>query len=165
MGKEIFWHWTVAIMSKKLVGNKFWNSGQLPIWLPPGYATAWMLSLTVERNHINEVKQFDEMLQDFMTNVKKDMKLVDKLELTDSFGKLNEKDIDIFEYFRETKKEIHYALCDAIDTSRVMDLFSKLIDKTTKYFYETHEKVNAHLLRNIHEFIFKLLNFFGLNYD
>jgi hypothetical protein len=38
MGSKIFWHWAIAIISKKLVGNKLWNGGQLPNWPPPGYA-------------------------------------------------------------------------------------------------------------------------------
>jgi hypothetical protein len=29
---------------KKSVGNKFWISGQLPIWPPPGYAIAFVAS-------------------------------------------------------------------------------------------------------------------------
>jgi hypothetical protein len=34
VGNKIFWHWTIAVISKKLVGNKLWNGGQLPNWLP-----------------------------------------------------------------------------------------------------------------------------------
>jgi hypothetical protein len=38
VGSKIFWYWAIAIISKKLVGNKLWNGGQLPNWPPPGYA-------------------------------------------------------------------------------------------------------------------------------
>ena len=125
----------------------------------------WMSSLTVDRNNIEEVTQFEEMLKNFILDVKRDMNLVGQFNLADSFIKLNEKDIDIFEYFRKTKNQIHHKLCDGIDTSGAMDLLRQLIDKTTTYFYESHENVNARLLGNIHEFIFKLLNIFGLYYD
>jgi cysteinyl-tRNA synthetase len=125
----------------------------------------WMSSLTVDQNNIDEIKQFEKMLKNFISDVKRDMNLVGQLNLADSFIKLNEKDIDIFEYFRKIKKQIHHALCDCIDTSSAMDLLRQLIDTTIKYFYESHENVNVHSLENILEFIFKLLHIFGLNYD
>jgi hypothetical protein len=36
--------WAIVTITKKSVGNKFWISGQLPIWPPPGYATAFVAS-------------------------------------------------------------------------------------------------------------------------
>ena len=39
-GIKIFPQWAIAVISKKLVGNKLWNGRQLPNWPPPGYANA-----------------------------------------------------------------------------------------------------------------------------
>jgi len=38
MSIKIFPQWAITIISKKLVGNKLWNGGQLPNWPPPRYA-------------------------------------------------------------------------------------------------------------------------------
>jgi hypothetical protein len=48
MSIKIFPQWAIAIISKKLVGNKLWNGGQLPNWPPPGYANEFLLTLTPE---------------------------------------------------------------------------------------------------------------------
>ncbi len=48
MGSKIFWHGPIAIISKNLMGNQFWNSERLPNWPPPGYANGRGIKI----NHI-----------------------------------------------------------------------------------------------------------------
>ena len=84
----------------------------------------------------------------------------------DSFQKWGETEIALNEELQKCKENVHLALCDNIDTRRVLETLRDLVNAGNSYVLnkdKTKEAKNRALLEEMAAYITKIFNILGLN--
>ena len=125
---------------------------------------SWSSTLDYSDKGMEQAISYERLLNEFFLNVKTHLRLMkQQTNSTQTFTKFDEHDLPLNERFLATKRNIHRALCDSMDTPTAMDLLRQLISTTNIYMNRSDAKVNRHLLRNIALYITRMLTMFGLN--
>ncbi len=90
---------------------------------------------------------------------------MERCKIFDPYTKFSEHDLILNKRFSEIRKQIHLAFSDSINTPTIMDNMHQLISTTNIYVYTPNINLNGPLLRNIADYITRLLSTFGLNFS
>ena len=124
---------------------------------------SWSSTLDYSDHGMEKALSYEKMLNEFFLNVKTHLRSLKQLNLSNAFTKYDERDLALNERFSSSKKEVHLALCDSIDTPSVMEVIRQLVSQSNIYMNTTNATINRLLLRNIAAYITRLINIFGLN--
>ena len=124
---------------------------------------SWSSTLDYSDHGMEKALTYEKMLDEFFLNIKAQIRSMKPLSHSDAYTKFNERDLKLNEDFSSTQKQIHFALCDSIDTPTSMEQIRQLVTMTNIYMNERNTTVNQLLLRNIAVYITRLINIFGLN--
>lgn len=124
---------------------------------------SWSSTLDYSDHGMEKALTYEKMLDEFFLNIKAQIRSMKPLSHSDAYTKFNERDLKLNEDFSSTQKQIHFALCDSIDTPTAMEQIRQLVTTTNIYMNERNTTVNQLLLRNIAVYITRLINIFGLN--
>lgn len=78
--------------------------------------------------------------------------------------KLNDIDLILFNKFTFSKHKILKSMCDCIKTKNVMVDLQKLAELTIDYIKGERKTFNNYLLKNIYDYIIRMLQIFGLEF-
>lgn len=118
---------------------------------------SWKDTLDYSSNTMEIAIRFEKFLNEFFLNVKDLIRQKKSEEMT----KLNEKDLELSVKFLDSKKAVHGALCDNIDTKSSLDAIRELIGHCNVYLRDNGQVVNVQLLEEIAIYITELLQVFG----
>jgi cysteinyl-tRNA synthetase len=124
---------------------------------------SWSSTLDYSDHGMEKALSYEKMLNEFFLNIKTHLRSMKQLNHSDAYTKFDEHDLTLNERFSITKKQIHLALCDSIDTPTVMEQIRQLVSTTNIYMNTANTTINRLLLRNIAAYITRLINIFGLN--
>lgn len=120
---------------------------------------SWRDTLDYSDNTMDFAISYEKVLNEFFLNVK------DVIQTTNISGesaklvKWNEKEMELNRIFLRTKRMIHEALCDNVDTRTVLDRIRECISSCNVYMAKGTNDV--HLLKNIALYITDLMRIFG----
>lgn len=123
---------------------------------------SWKDTLDYSANTMEIAIKYEKLLNEFFLNVKDLIRQRKSSEMT----KLTPRDLDLSGKFIETKKNVHAALCDNIDTKAALDAIREVISNANIYLRDTSAaQVNVQLLEDIAIYITDLLKVFGAIQD
>ena len=118
---------------------------------------SWKDTLDYSANTMEIAIRYEKLLNEFFLNVKD---LIRQYK-TKEMKKYTQRDLDLSNKFYETKKSVHAALCDNIDTKSALDAIRELISHANIYIRDIQASVNVQLLEEIAIYITELLQIFG----
>lgn len=121
---------------------------------------SWKDTLDYSANTMEIAVKYEKLLSEFFLNVKDMIRQKKSTEMS----KFTQRDLDLSLKFYETKKNVHAALCDNIDTKSALDAIREVISNANIYIREVTD-INTQLLEEIAIFITNLLKIFGAIID
>lgn len=119
---------------------------------------SWKDTLDYSSNTMEIAIRYEKLLNEFFLNVKDLIRQNKSKEMK----KYTERDLDLSNKFYETKKSVHAALCDNIDTKSSLDSIRELISHANIYIRDIQsENINVQILEDIAIYITELLQIFG----
>lgn len=118
---------------------------------------SWKDTLDYSANTMEIAIRYEKLLNEFFLNVKDLIRQSNSKDMK----KFTERDLDLSNKFFETKKSVHAALCDNIDTKSALDSIRELISHSNIYIRDIQSSVNVQLLEDIAVYITELLQIFG----
>jgi cysteinyl-tRNA synthetase len=118
---------------------------------------SWKDTLDYSANTMEIAIRYEKMLNEFFLNVKDLIRQRKSNEMV----KFTERDLDLSGKFYDTKKAVHEALCDNIDTKSALDAIRELISHANIYLRDIQANANVQLLEEIAVYITNLLEVFG----
>ncbi|XP_070507049.1 cysteine--tRNA ligase, cytoplasmic [Chironomus tepperi] len=118
---------------------------------------SWKDTLDYSANTMEIAIRYEKLLNEFFLNVKD----LARQYKTKEMKKYTERDLDLSNKFFDTKKAVHAALCDNIDTKSALDSIRELISHANIYIRDIQSAVNVQLLEEIAIYITELLQIFG----
>lgn len=123
---------------------------------------SWKDTLDYSANTMEIAVKYEKLLSEFFLNVKDLMRQKKSTEMS----KFSQRDLDLSFKFYETKRNVHAALCDNIDTKSALDAIREIISNANIYIREVSTTdINAQLLEEIAIYITNLLKIFGAIQD
>lgn len=123
---------------------------------------SWKDTLDYSANTMEIAVKYEKLLSEFFLNVKDLMRQKKSTEMS----KFSQRDLDLSFKFYETKRNVHAALCDNIDTKSALDAIREIISNANIYIREVSTTdINAQLLEDIAIYITNLLKIFGAIQD
>lgn len=123
---------------------------------------SWKDTLDYSANTMEIAVKYEKLLSEFFLNVKDLMRQKKSTEMS----KFSQRDLDLRSKFYETKRNVHAALCDNIDTKSALDAIREIISNANIYIREVSTTdINAQLLEDIAIYITNLLKIFGAIQD
>lgn len=123
---------------------------------------SWKDTLDYSANTMEIAVKYEKLLSEFFLNVKDLMRQKKSTEMS----KFSQRDLDLSFKFYETKRNVHAALCDNIDTKSALDAIREIISNANIYIREVSTRdINAQLLEDIAIYITNLLKIFGAIQD
>lgn len=124
---------------------------------------SWKDTLDYSENTMEIAKSYEKLFNEFFLTTKDLTKSFNDLSFSDRFVKWSSAELEIENKFKKMKCDVHNALCDNVDTRKVLDSFRDIIGICNTYI--RGHKINMILLRDIALFITKMLNLFGVIYE
>lgn len=118
---------------------------------------SWKDTLDYSPNTMEIATRYEKLLNEFFLNVKDLARQKKSKEMV----KFTVRDLDLSNKFYDTKKSVHAALCDNIDTKSALDAIRELISNSNIYIRDVQSDVNVQLLEEIALYITQLLSIFG----
>lgn len=123
---------------------------------------SWKDTLDYSVNTMEIAIRYEKLLNEFFLNVKDLIRQKKSTEMS----KFAQRDLDLSYKFYETKKNVHVALCDNIDTKSALDAIREVISHANIYIREIQvADINVDLLEEIAIYITDLLKIFGAIQD
>lgn len=131
----------------------------------------WDAKMDFKKSRMHETVILEQTIKNFFDNTKA---LVNKVQNDGSRGATELPNGGITHRYREAEKEllnilqtkqdnVHAALCDSINTPKVMDEVLDLVNVANKYMTAAGAKgVNVHLLNKVAKWITSLMKIFGV---
>jgi cysteinyl-tRNA synthetase len=120
---------------------------------------SWKDTLDYSPNTMEIALRYEKLLNEFFLNVKDIVR--QNASMKKEMTKFTQHDLILSVKFNETKKNVHAALCDNIDTKGALDSIRELISNANIYIRDIQQNVNAQLLEEIAIYITNLLRIFG----
>lgn len=123
---------------------------------------SWKDTLDYSANTMEIAIKYEKLLNEFFLNVKNLIRQRKSTEMT----KFSSRELDLSSKLYETKKNVHAALCDNIDTKSALDAIREVISNANVYLRDVPAtNVNVQLLEEIALYITELLKIFGAIQD
>ncbi|GAA5804655.1 hypothetical protein HPULCUR_010157 [Helicostylum pulchrum] len=131
----------------------------------------WDAKMDFKKSRMHETVMLEQTMKNFFDNTKA---LLNKVQNDGSRGATDLPNGGITHRYRDAEKDllnilqdkqdgVHAALCDSINTPKVMDEVMELVNYTNKYMTSAGAKnVNVHLLNKVAKWITSLMKIFGV---
>lgn len=127
----------------------------------------WNSTLDYSENTMKDADSFEGSINNFFANLKSVIRDIEKTlssNLSDRYVKWTKTDLVLNRSFLSAVDNIDTALCDNLDTRRVLEELKELITRCNVYMDpKTNSAPNLRLLENIAVYITQVLNMFGLS--
>lgn len=123
---------------------------------------SWKDTLDYSDNTMEIALTYEKHINEFFLSVKDVLRNLPSHGCA-AFSKWGESEVALNQKYHDTRRQVHVALCDSIDTRTALDSIRDLVTSSNQYISKTRlsKESNRMLLVNIAEYITKMLQIFG----